>query len=296
MNGSIRMSGQRWARIMRDAPGDGGTGGGGGQPQGQQGGQGQGQQQQGQGQGGQGSGGGGSGQADDFWAQAGQGQQQAGQQGQGQQGQPQALTMEALQSALAAQAQTFQAEIDRRVNQIVNGGRRQQQGGNGQQQGQQQGNGQQQEPQAPAFDPAALQAEQDRRDARSAFREYVGDAVKFIGPDERALAHALGQQALQGVSQIVDPDIVGKQVADAVAQQIDKVRTLYRDQTIAVLRARGQYVEQRQGEPGAGSAAYGAPAGLPGSGQKHMTAAQAMAAEWNQRNGHEAPASANATN
>jgi hypothetical protein len=294
MNGRIRMSGQRWARIMRDTDPNGGSGGGGGQTQPPQGGHGQ--PQQGQGQGGSGSGGGGPGQPNpgDFWAAAnGQqqgGQGQGGQQGGGQQqGQP--LTLEAVQQLLGQQQAAFQSELDRRVNQIVNGRGRQQNGGQGNgQQGNGQQNGQEppvQQPSAPAVD---WQREQDIREARSAFREYVGDAVKFLGPDERALAHALGQQALSSVSDIASPDIVGKQIADSVASQLTKVRELYKNATINVLKAKGQYVEEPGTAPGAGSMSFGAPAAPAGNAAKMTSHAAAMAAEWNTRNGHQVPA------
>jgi hypothetical protein len=315
MSKRLRMSGQRWAGVMRDVDPNGGSGGGGGQQQGQQGGQGQGQLQQGQGQGGAGSGGGGSGTGDDFWNLNGgqqngngqQGQQQNGQQqgqqnGGQQQGQP--ITMADLQAFGATIATQMQSEFDRRVNQIVNGtrgrgGQGGQQGGgqNGGQQGNGQQGGQQQQGQqqqgAPGFNPSDV----DRREARMAFRDFVGEGFTFIDAGERGLATTIGAQLLAQQQEIGDPDLIGRQLAVEVQNQMRAIRETYRKAVIASLKATGQYVEKPGGgQQGNGSSS--APANLmpsfanPGSGQNKFEAAAKAAAQFNEANGHSAPAKA----
>jgi hypothetical protein len=308
MNKRMRMSGQRWASVMRDADPNGGSGGGGGAPQGQQGGQGQGQQQQGQGQGGAGSGGGGSGDA--FWtaaagAQQGQvgGQQQGGQQpGQGGQGQqPAVVTTADLQAFGATLAAQMQSEFDRRVNMIVNG-RRGGQGGQQQGQGGQQGGqppaGQQGSDQQPVTSSATLSA--DFREARMAFRDYVSSGFTFLDTEEHGLATALGTQLL-AAQPITDPDLAGRTVATQVHDQIRKIRDRYRKAVIAQLAATGQYVEKPQGgqggpgTPASGPAGYMPSFATPGARTSKFDAAKQAAAQYNQANGHTAPSAAGTT-
>jgi hypothetical protein len=216
--------------------------------------------QQGQQQGGTGSGTGGAGQqgggadgggqqqslleadADDLNGgdDGGQQQQQNGAQGQ------QQVDLNALVGQLEDRlGQRFDAIADRRVNAILgemrrNQGQQQQGGGNdqgGQQQGQQQSGSQ----------PRTSQA--DLRAARLAFREYVGDEVRFISAEERAFAMDLGsallvQQAQNGID---DEDRAGRTVAAEVAKKVKDLRKHYEDRTVAALRRRGALNENGGG-------------------------------------------------
>jgi hypothetical protein len=310
-----RALNSRMVRYMRTGPidgiplvggGGGGTGvgqgqqqgggqqgaGGGGPPAGQQG-----QQQQGQGQqGGQGQ------QQQDPYAdlfnnarndggQQGQPGQQQGQQG-GQGGGQQ------LPDNLAdVIGRAVESAVDRRINAINNpgGGRNRNQGQQGQGDGQGQGNGQQQ--QVAAVDQGA------RREARLAFREYLGDQIRFLSDTERNAAVQIGTAMIATWDGQGDADQFGRQVSAAVAQTVKDLAEMYRRTAVEALRKQGLLKEQPQG-PGAGSgfAATSVPTGA-GSGfvlpsitgaanvtqkdpQRALNGALAAAAAYNQQAGH----------
>ncbi len=108
---------------------------------------------------------------------------------------------------------------------------------------------------APAVDPNLPRA------ARLAYREYVGDEVRFISTEERAhateLANALiGDMARRG--QLDDEDQAGRQVAQQVAKQIKGLRAHYEARTTAALRKRGLLREDsRPGQPIPGGSGTG---------------------------------------
>jgi hypothetical protein len=231
-------------RFQRTAP-EGGGGGNGQQQDGTQGGTG------GTGQ----QGGGTDGQqqqgslleadADDLNGSNDDGQQQGQQQQTGQ------IDTNALVQQLEERlGSRFDAIADRRVNALLNAHR--QSLGQQQQQGQQQQNGspgvqngqQDQSQQQPR--PASAS---DLRAARLAFREYVGDEVKFISAEERAFAMDLGsallvQQAQHGID---DEDRAGRTVAAEVAKKVKDLRKHYEDRTVAALRRRGVLTDQQTG-------------------------------------------------
>lgn len=293
-----RTMNHRFVRVMRTSPTHqepgAGTAGGGGVGQGQQ--QGGGQQgaggggppqqqdgQQGQQQSGQGQQGG-----DPFGGLLDQARQQQGQQGGGQQpgqgggqqqGQP-VLTAEAV-------AQIVESVVDRRINAANNpgGGRgRHQQGGN-------QNQNQQQE-QVPQVDQGA------RREARLAYREYVGDQIAFLNDTERAAAVQIGTAMIATWDGDGDADAFGKNVANSVASTMRELGEMYKRVTIEALKKQGLLKDQPQGPgAGSGSAAYSIPAGgsgfvLPGTtggAQKNpqaaISAAAAAAAKYNEAAG-----------
>jgi hypothetical protein len=302
----------RRAVLGRTGPqGEGGQGVGGG---GQQGANQQGGQNTGTGQGGQGAGGGGDG-GDPFAGlfddidlsgqgtgqqfgnqggqQGGQGQQQAGQQG----GNVQYVT-----------PQQMQAEIDRRVNQVVqtlnrryqNGQQQRQQNQNsGGQQGQQQnagGQGDGFQAQAPTVDQGAV------REARMAFREYLNDEFKPISTVEREFAVNIGVAVL-GTRDLADadPDQVGREVARQTAQSMLAARKTVRDATIAQLKKQGAFTQeflektkQGGGQSAAGAGSAGATAFLaPQAGAEGWAKGAAAAAKFNQQQGWTKPAAAN---
>lgn len=100
----------------------------------------------------------------------------------------------------------------------------------------------------------------DVRGARSAFRDYVGDEVSFIGPEERRFATALGsaliaQRALNGFD---DEDVVGAEVAAEVAKQVKSLRSFYETRTKTALRKRGLLAE-KSGTSGTGGSKGSSP-------------------------------------
>lgn len=259
---------------------------GSGQQQGQQGGQGQQQQDP---------------YADLFNNARNQGGQQQGQQGQQQGGQGGGQQLPDNLADVIGRA--VESAVDRRINAInnPNGGRNRNQGQQGQGdggQGQEQGQQQQ----------VARVDMGDRREARMAFREYLGDQIRFLSDTERNAAVQIGTAMIATWDGHHDggPDGFGHQVAAAVAQTIRDLGEMYKRTAIDALRKQGLLKEQPQG-PGAGSgfAATSVPNGA-GSGfvlpsitgganvaqkdpQRALNGALAAAAAYNQQAGH-APA------
>lgn len=287
----------RFVRSMRhqartgDAPGTGG----GGQAVGQQAGQSAGQQQGAAGQGGDnggqasGQGGGqGSGQGsqhadlfDDLdLTDTGDGSGQ-GQQGQG--GQDGALAPAAVQQI----GQLIQSAIDRRINAVVRETRQGgQQQGQGQQGGQQQGQATQ-EAARPVADTGAV------REARLAYREYVGDQIRFVSAVEREHAQRLATNLLHGRrNDIDDPDQVGRDVASEVAKTITDLRSHYRELTIKQAKKKGLWRDEPDPQagaqlPGAGTSAPGLLVTGGAQMDKKMSAVKSIADEYNARQGYQ---------
>ncbi len=156
----------------------------------------------------------------------------------------------------------FNSIADRRINALLNEIRGQNQGqqqGQGQQgqqqqagqQGQQQGDWRDQQGRyAAAPDPAVT------REARMAFREYVGGRMQFVSAVEREMVMEWGGSVVQTrVTPGADADAVGRDVAIAVAQRATELRRHYEEQVMAALRARG--VDVTGGGRGAGSPPQG---------------------------------------
>lgn len=283
------LNSYRFARLSRTSPGDGGAGGGGGQQQGQQ----QGGQQQGQNGpalgllDGLANGDGGDGSAGD--------QGGSGDQGQGA-GAGGPLTVEAMQTALTQALATVpgvvEAAIDRRINTRNNGGRtrRQNRQNQGQQnEGQQNADGGQNLPDVePGVDVQAV------REARMSAKEYLTDQIRFVDPAERAVANRLLNARVADWDGDGDADVVGQRAAADTAAEIRSLRTKYEELLMRQLRKRGLIVEPngQQGAPGAGSGGATFPTNQNDSVTQAVTGAQGMAAQWNQNNGHQAPAQA----
>lgn len=286
----------RFVRLMRTGPVDGlPVVGGGGGPQGQ------GQQQDG---GQQGAGGGGppadqqgqqgqqQGQGDPFGGLLDQArQQQAGDQQQGQQGGQQGQQSGPLTAEDVARI--VESAVDRRINAINNpgGGRGRGQQAGTQQQGQQQGQQGEQQPVA-RVDQGA------RREARLAFREYVGDQIRFLSDVERAAANQIGTAMIATWDGDGDADQFGRHVAGQVAATVKDLGEMYKRTTIEALRKQGLLKDQPSG-PGAGSALAGFPLPTGGTGfvlptngvqQKNPQAAIqnaiSLADQYNQRAGY----------
>jgi hypothetical protein len=167
-------------------------------------------------------------------------QRQAEQQGDQGEQQQTAPTVESLQAQLTDMQSQFQSEVDRRVNQVVSTLRsemaRAQQAPPPQQQGapppQQQVSGGQ-------------STSADLREARMVYREFVNESVKFLGPEERALAADLSAAQLQqAVTGGMDPDTAGRHVAAEVSKRIKDARGMYETSVVNALRRTGQLQER----------------------------------------------------
>lgn len=96
---------------------------------------------------------------------------------------------------------------------------------------------------------AAARAEADAkrllRDSRSAFKDILGDDVKFLGAPERELAMTLGSglivQAIGGGES--DEEAIGRNAAQTVAKQLREARKFYEARTRAGLKRDGLLVE-----------------------------------------------------
>lgn len=178
---------------------------------------------------------------------------------------------EEQQSGLTAQ--DVESAIDRRINAVLrevrslkesngqNGQGNQQQGGGGQQ-------GRNQNQQQTSQGPDAG----DIREARSSYREYVADELKFLGSQERSMARTIAESRITtALARGGDPDSVGREVAESVAQEIKGLREFYEGRVINALRRNGTLPQnngsQQQAQPGQGQGGVGAgsPAGQAGT-------------------------------
>lgn len=140
-----------------------------------------------------------------------------------------------IRAALPTITQTFQSEMDRRINSAINKVTRK--NGTKKQQNDDDSDEQQQQ--------TEVQPVADVRGARIAFREYLPMELKTFSSEEQALATEFGQSriralALQGFD---DEDDAGRQAAQETAEFIKKARALYSKRTKAVLKRQGVLVE-----------------------------------------------------
>jgi len=148
--------------------------------------------------------------------------------GQGVALQPEQLTAIVQQVTTAVQG-SFQSEMDRRINQIVQRGRVP-----AGQQPPQQGQQQQDTP------PPASTGSADERDARSAYREAWSDLGMRLAPEERQWVNAaLPGLIRNSLAATGDPDSAGTQVAEQVQTQVRSLRKYYQDATVRALDQRG---------------------------------------------------------
>jgi len=127
----------------------------------------------------------------------------------------------------------------------------------------------------------------DIREARMAYREYLGDRHRFVDPSERELANTLGSSLIgTELAEHGDPDRAGRRAAEQVAGQLSAYRKAIETATINRLRTRGALIT----EPGRGGESP-----PPGSGPSQSTtadlraAARSMAEEFNREQGHPTP-------
>lgn len=96
---------------------------------------------------------------------------------------------------------------------------------------------------------AAARAEADQkrlvRDSRAAFKEILGDDVRFLGNPERDLAMTLGHGLIvQAIgSGEGDDEVIGRAAAETVAKQLREARKFYEARTKAGLKRDGLLLE-----------------------------------------------------
>jgi hypothetical protein len=120
--------------------------------------------------------------------------------------------------------------------------------------GQGQGQGQSQ-----STDDDRVRAEADRkrlaRDARSSFKDILGDEVKFLGNAEREAAMTVGSaliaQAVAGGED--DEEKIGADTAKVVKSQLETLRKFYEERTLAGLKRKGLLVETPGQRPQGGT-------------------------------------------
>lgn len=95
----------------------------------------------------------------------------------------------------------------------------------------------------------------DIRGARMSFREYLPDSIRFLSPEEKALAteyglNMIGAKALSGFE---DEDAVGKEVATKTAEFLKKSRTYYSERTKRALQKQGALKQDASGQQSHGT-------------------------------------------
>lgn len=139
---------------------------------------------------------------------------------------------------------TVESALDRRINVVLKEIRKDRQQGSGR--GQRRGKATQSSQKSTGPDPA------DIRDARSAYREYVGDEIRFLSHDERSHAQALAAGMIRDrLIDGADPDDVGSEVAHDVAKQVKTLRKFYETRVVQSLRQQGR-LAPKKGTPAPG--------------------------------------------
>lgn len=158
-----------------------------------------------------------------------------------------ALVAQVTQQVTEALADRFDSVADRRVNALLKEIRK---SAGSQEESKDEG----EQPQSGGVDRSLL------RNSKAAFREYLTDELTFVGAPERELAMSLGDQLMTQaiLSGDDDDDVIGRQAARAVVDQVRRVRTFYEGQITAVLRKRGVLVETEKDQPANGGTGVGA--------------------------------------
>ncbi|GAB3670307.1 hypothetical protein [Saccharopolyspora tripterygii] len=133
------------------------------------------------------------------------------------------------------------------------------------------------------------QAAEDRyntREARMAFREYLGDSHRFLDGTERELANQLGTSLLSTeLAEHGDPDRAGRSAAQSVASQLSAFRKAVEQSTVTRLRNRGALVTEpaRGGDSPAGGMGP-----TPSTTGDLRVSARSLAEEFNREQGYPA--------
>lgn len=136
----------------------------------------------------------------------------------------------------------------------------------------------------------------DEREARLAFRDYVGADGRNLATTEREIANTLARvEITTRLDEHGDPDRAGREAADRVTDQLTEFRRLVEKQTVAALRKRGALRERgtTSGDEDdtveSGNAGGSRPPGRAPSPAKladKRQAAKSFAADYNTRLGH----------
>lgn len=181
--------------------------------------------------------------------------------------------------------QDVESALDRRINAVIREVRKNRQRdeddyeddeGRGQQRRGGKGNrSQKQTPQAQG------PSREDVREARSTYREFVSDEVKFLGNEEREFARSLAESQInRGLGRGDDPEDVGRDVAESVASDIKRMRSFYESRTVAALRRKGALPKKTGSQQQPQQSGGGSQVGVSGSGwQKGQSKAKEMFAD-----------------
>lgn len=97
-----------------------------------------------------------------------------------------------------------------------------------------------------------------QREARLSFKEYLdGEDITFLGNEERTFAADLGKALIESRREIDDAEIVGREVAKVVAEQVRGLRKFYEKATKNALKRRGLLKDDGKGQQAAASGTGG---------------------------------------
>lgn len=149
----------------------------------------------------------------------------------------------ALQELLPSIQDSTNREIDRRVNGALNKVRKP---GAKPQQQQDEGND---------GDGGTAPVVADVRGARLAFREYLPDQIRFLSPEEKALATEFGLTAInaKAAKGFDDEDAAGREAAAETVAFLKKARRYYSDRTKRALEKSGALKQDGQGQTSHGT-------------------------------------------
>lgn len=207
------------------------------------------------------------GDGNDDGGQGGDGGQQQGGGDSGQQGGGQQFDAQAFEERITDQ---INRRLDSAINTIsrrLSGQQQGQQGGGNGGGGQdgQQGGGQNGGGDSGGGQQSGGPSASDSREARMVYREYVGDAIKFLGNEERDFAQGLASGLLrERLERGDDPETAGRAVASEVAKQMKTLRSHYEKKVLSALRRQGKIPADGRGpgQPTQGGSAPGDASGF----------------------------------
>lgn len=178
-------------------------------------------------------------------------------------------------------AQQVESALDRRINAVIREVRKQRNNddddddddrGQRRRGGQKSNRSQKQTPTGPS--------REDVREARSTYREFVADEIRFLGNEEREFARSIAEaQISRGLNRGDDPEDVGREVAEAVASDVKRVREFYEARTVAALRRKGVLPKKSGSTQQAQQAGGGQVGGSGSDWQKGQSKAKEMFAD-----------------
>lgn len=166
-----------------------------------------------------------------------------------------------LAAALPEIQRSFQSEMDRRINRVVKKLKPAARPADGQDDDEDDEPPARQRSRTQRTAARAGAPESDERGARVAFREYLPGQIKFLSEEERQGALRFGQLLILEESRkgFDDEDMVGRDVAQRVAEHVKSNRKFYSERTKRTLERQGALVKQ-EGNGGGGGGAGTPPA------------------------------------